>query len=176
MAQEVVNPTLARLAKQAGVSIEFVEQVARRLILDEEVKRQLEADEAERRRQPGRRPEWYRDYWMMLEVEWHRGQGMSRKAALDKVGKARKLSPDTVRKAYKKAKFPTKRPAPSAVERLMKVTPETDRDVREFFRRHPSALDLLLKREMERLQRKMDETRSQIEDLRRQEEDIKHPK
>jgi len=194
MAQEVVSPTLARLAKEAGYK--YAEQIAR--ILEEEERRQLEAAAAERLRRSRRRPEWYRDFWIMHEVEWHRGQGMSLKAALNKVSKLRKLSFDTVRKVYKKEKYPTtKRLAPKAVERdwrkffRRQPGPLADRDLREFFRRHPDALKWLRKRELERLQREMEglcrqgemdmmpsrierlrQLRSQIEDLRQPEEDL----
>jgi hypothetical protein len=83
----------------------------------------------------GRRPEWLRDFWMMHEVERHRGQ-MSMKEAVYKVSKDYKRSPRTVRKVYKREKLPTKR-----------LTPETlERQWREFFRRHWRALQTDLNR------------------------------
>jgi hypothetical protein len=199
MAREVVDPTLARLAAQAGVSYERAEQVVNELY-KKEVERQFEAAAAERLRRPGRRPEWYRNFWLMHEVERERAQGMNLKPALEKIRKAHKLSFGTLRKAHEKEKYPTKRRAPNAVERdwrkFFRRQPGalTDLDLREFFRRHPGALEWLRKRELERLQGEIEDLRrqgdmdkmpsriedlrrlrNQIEVLRRLEEDAKDP-
>ena len=105
----------------------------------------------------------------MLEVEWHRGQGMRRDSALDKVSKAHKLSFSTMRKAYEKKKYSTKRRAQDAFELAMNIKPQTDRDLRELFRDYPGELKLLMKCEMERLQ-------GEMEDLRRRGRMDKRPR
>ena len=122
-------------------------------MLDEEVERRIAADLAERQRRPGRRPEGFRDLWIMHKIEWHRAQGKGLKITLDEVSKSQKLSVDTVRKIYKKTKYRAKRRDPTAMGVLYGVTPSTDRELRDHYRRDPDALLRLMAWELDRRSR-----------------------
>ena len=182
MAREVVDPTLAQLAAQAGVSYEVAEQAARELFLKEEVKRQLEADAAERRRRPGRRLQMLRDFWIMHEVEWHRAQGMYRETAVGKVAEARKLRDRTVLNIYKAQADR----GGAGYQRMVALAGRAAGfpflvhshhshmlRLRELYRCHPGALVEFMQRQLEVLktngwERDAEDLQSRIEDMRRQ--------
>jgi hypothetical protein len=141
-------------------------------LIKEKVDRRIAASAAKRAAQPGRRPELLRDYWITHQVEWHRVQGKKkRKTVFAAVGKPRDLSEHTIRKIYKKHKLPTKRREPNPLEKLMGITPMTDRELRELYRRDPTALLRQMEMQLTSLQEK---ARQQAEDLRRQEEELRH--